>query len=233
MTDNENLFDTENNPTAGEPAPASFPAENSPPPCRENFFELLYGVLFTPAATFVRIARDRPLGPAVAVFLVAQALSAISAGFVAAGELPAAAVAALPAVLFPLSVLGGIAGWFLSAAVLHLLAEFFGGTGRGYNLFVTLGFTGLPGIFLAPVALFARGRLEWIYNLLAFAVFIWSVVLMVIAIRAVHRLSTGRAVLTLFVPFLVFLAFFITILLVMVFVFTSIAPSLPGYPFVP
>lgn len=233
MNDNENQFDAGNIPAADRPAPAPPPAENPPPPGRDTFFELLYGVLFTPAATFARIARGHPLGAAVLVFLITQLLSAVAAGYVAGDELPAAVRSALPFVLFPLSLLGGAAGWFLSAAVLHLLAEFFGGTGRGYHLFVALGFTGLPGIFLAPAALLARGRLEWIYNFLALVVFVWSVVLMVNAVQAVHGLSTGRAVLTILVPVAALIVFLIAVALIAVFLLAGVAPYLPGYPVLP
>jgi hypothetical protein len=57
--------------------------------------------------------------------------------------------------LFAVAVCLRFAMWFVGAAVLQLIAEFFGGRGSGLGLFAAIGFAHLPLIFMVPLAVAA------------------------------------------------------------------------------
>ncbi len=194
--------------------------------------EILYGVLFQPGRTMGRLVHEPPLLTAVIVFTVVQVLSGISnlalmPPFVSPqfGHLSLS-----PTLLIFALLVGSYFFWFLSAAVLGLTAEFLGGRGRGYTLFVLLGLAVLPRVFEGPVALLGRFVGSWVTTLLSLGLSIWGIVLVIVAIRETYQVSTARAVATFFVPGLVLFAAVALLVGLTVAFFASFLQDLPGFP---
>lgn len=170
-----------------------------------RFLDDLYGVLFSPRATFEDLAVRPSVGAALLLYLlilVVDAVAGLPGVDATLGRLPGlgqllhgAARALLPAYLILTAV-----GWVLSAAVLHLVAEWLGGHGRAADLFSLGAFYRVPLLFLAPLSLLASVTLPGLGRLFGFALALWSLVLEVLAIAANYRFGAGRAILTVLLP---------------------------------
>lgn len=204
----------------------------------QNILELVYGVLFEPARTFAGfVLRPPVLAALVAVVLLnlAEALMGLFTTPQYLRDLHLPSIPELRALrsLLPLAAAGGffisLVKWFVMAGLLHLLAELYGGRGSAKAVFAVYGLAGLPAAFMIPVQLLANifqssTAISIITGLFSLAVFIWSVVLLVIGIREVHRFSTGRAALTVFTPAMVL----VLLLIIALIMAGSIINTLPG-----
>lgn len=147
----------------------------------EGFLALLYGVLFEPRRTFR--AGEPPPGAGAAVLTVAlvSTLGAVARGGGAAAILRA---------------LAGFAGTLVGLAALALalgfMAELLGGSGRVTRLWTLLGLTRAPHLLALPLT--ALGR-QWpaVGSLGDVLAGVWALVLVVLALRAAYRLTTGQA----------------------------------------
>ncbi len=163
----------------------------------------LYGVMARPAPTLNEVAKEKPVGWALLVYLGVSLLSGSASifgpGFGAAEEIMQEfAFFISPAVL----IFGGlpftIAALFVSTLLVHLFARLFGGTAGFWNLFSAYCFAGFPMIISVPVTLIgsligAPGAI--LISLSGFALAVWVLVLNVIAIRESHGLTTGMSIL--------------------------------------
>ena len=85
----------------------------------------------------------------------------------------------------------GLLGWLIWAGVTYLIGvHVFGGTATWGELLRTLGFAH------APAVLYVLGILPIIGSLIVYAVMIWVLICGIIAIRQALDFSTGKAVLT-------------------------------------
>jgi len=97
-------------------------------------------------------------------------------------------------------VLGAFISWLVWAGVTFVVGEkMFGGTATWGELLRTLGFAQAPGV------LYLLGIIPILGTLVQFAVAIWIMVAGVIAIRQALDFTTGKAVITAIVAFLVML----------------------------
>lgn len=87
--------------------------------------ETVYDVLFRPGEVMGRIADERLTGQALIVFAISAVIPAGGLYF----GLRAAGMAKLLDMAILLHALGSLVVWFVGAAVLHLIAEFYGGEG--------------------------------------------------------------------------------------------------------
>jgi hypothetical protein len=106
----------------------------------------------------------------------------------------------LPVVLFILSLLAGAAAWFGWTATVQLVAEFMGGRGRGVMLFSLVGFSYLPRVFAAPVAVVANLTGYDIQLPVHVALLLWSLYLTFLSVRHVHGLNRVRALSAVLLP---------------------------------
>ena len=112
------------------------------------FLELLYDVIFSPAAAMRQIAARRPVGQAFVAFLLSIVIPAGAIYFV----LQATATGKFAGAFFAAAVCVRLLMWFVGSAVLQLIAELFGGQGTAVGLFAAIGFAHLPFIFAVPLA---------------------------------------------------------------------------------
>lgn len=181
-------------------------------------FKLLLETLFAPNRALRRVAEERPVLPAAVIALLGAwgwafgARLAFSAGFLTPADLvrqffPMTASLfrtayeghwlSLLLLFFPVALFA----WFFRSASLHLLAELWGGSGKGFSVLATVGFADLPLLLLPLTAWLCRliagsppsvgGVTLW--YVLAALLHLWSWTLTVFGIRLTHRLPTGTA----------------------------------------
>jgi hypothetical protein len=201
------------------------PAESAP-----GFFEIIYGMFFSPAATFSALARFPVASRAAIFFLLVQLLSSINGMAVVREQFPDLVGTGI--VFFPvLLIIMAFIGWFLNTSVLQLLAEFQGGKGRGIQLFTALGFAYAPSLFSAPVTLLLSNTYPRLLNVITFIITIWVIVLNVLAIRVIHGFSTGKAVWTLLIPLFSILLLFVGFVILTILVIMGMGlTEFPGFP---
>lgn len=126
-------------------------------------------------------------GQAAGVVIVAAVASAIGA----AGSGSSGMVVGL---------VGAVLGWLVWSGVTYVIGDkLFGGTATWGELLRTLGFAQAPGV------LSILGILPGLGGLIRFAVAIWILIAGIIAIRQALDFSTGKAVLTAVIGWLVLL----------------------------
>jgi len=231
--------------TAPGDGPADGPAEEKD---YQGFLELVYGILFEPAKTMTRVTRRPPLAAALLVVTILSVLGSLmgllTASRVLDQSLQEMAMGQFFPVMRALAPLGVVLGlfwgyvkWFGYSAVLHLAADLLGGRGSARGVFAAAGLAGLPGIFMIPAQFmaywFGGGKLAVavLVGLIGLAVGIWSIVILVIGVKQVYGLSTGRIVLIVFSPYLALAAMGIIIILALVAAASSmpVRQHLPGY----
>lgn len=204
-----------------------------------ELFDLIYGVLFDPGRTFKKAAASPPLWQSVFIYAVINLLSGIMGIFIKLRVMPFGTLdLAVPVIqvvkgMIPLLAIGGFfmqfIKWFTYSALLHLIADFLGGKGSARGVFTVYGLAALPTLFLIPVQLLviALDPRSILVNIIlipvSLALAIWGIILLVMGIREVHRLSTGRAIAVVLTPVLVMAVLAILTLIIII----SFAASLP------
>ncbi len=175
-------------------------AAEPPKPARPDFFELLYGILFTPRKAIRQAAENPPFTQALVVFFVVNILSTIVTTVSLGTALSSRIFASAPAAFIVAGLIVGFIDWFVVTAIFHLLAELFGGRGRGLALFTLIALVNLPRLVNVPLALLSLTPLRSLGVLLNLAVVVWVAILYVIAISEVHHISTGQSIGVLLMP---------------------------------
>lgn len=196
----------------------------------ENVLDIAYGVLFQPARTVPRIAAGPKMGLGVLFFVVVTGLVALMNGIAAPASLPPEIPAGgfLAPFVVIVSLLMGLFGWVMGVAVLHLLAEFLGGSGSVRDLFATWGYIQLPRLFTVPAALLGAAVSPLVQGIMSLLIALWVLYLEVIAVRSIYRLSTGRAVLALIIPYVVLFAIVVVIVFALVFLILGMIQDYGG-----
>jgi len=162
-----------------------------------ELLEKIYGVLFQPSTTLRDICRQKPLQQSIIVLIFITFLTTWTGYFTVLGN---------SAFLFGILMVT-LVMWFSSSAIAHLAAELLGGSGQAKGLLAANGFIQIPRIFTVPVLVIVLYLPISLRNLLLIIVglglFIWEVILGIIAIRECYGFSTGKAILTLVAPYAV------------------------------
>ncbi len=161
-----------------------------------EMLERIYGILFQPVGTLRDICQTRPLKQAILVIIVAAVFTTWTGYF-----------AALPNSIFVIAAMAvTLAVWFVGSAITHLVAELMAGKGQAAGLLAANGYVQVLRIFSVPVVVLsslAPAPLKvGILLLGSTGLFVWEVVLTVIAIRENYGFSNKKACLTLVVPYL-------------------------------
>jgi hypothetical protein len=109
-----------------------------------------------------------------------------------------------------LGIIGAVAGWLIWAGITYLIGDkLLGGTATWGELLRTIGFAQAPGV------LYVLGIIPILGGLVGLAVSIWILIAGIIAIRQALDFTTGKAVLTavlgwvvVFIPMAILRAFF-------------------------
>ncbi|MBU4534168.1 MAG: Yip1 family protein [Eubacteriales bacterium] len=207
-----------------------------------GFLELIYGVLFDPVATFRRVALSPPLWTAVVIATLVNLAAALmgTIAYRAAGISTISELNVLIGSLVPLfAIINSLlwyVKWLVYGAVLHLVAQLFGGTNGPKATLSVYALATLPGLLLLPVEglIIVAGLSESVttslIGLAGFAAFAWSLVLLVLGLREVHRFGTSQAIATVFTPVIAILLLGLIILFVAVLGFAAVMPQIPSIP---
>lgn len=210
-----------------------------------GFLEIVYGVLFEPVQTMQRAAKNPPLVTALVIVTVISLLGTtmglltfarvFSQSLDSGGIIPA--TRSLAPVAVAISLVFSYVKWFGYSAILHLVADLLGGRGGARGVFAAAGLAGLPHIFLAPFQFLGYWyglenlSVSVLLMLASLAIWIWSSVILIVGLKATHRLSTGRSVLVFITPYLALFLLLILSLIALV-VTISVFPlntNIPGY----
>ena len=163
--------------------------------------EKMKGFLLDPVETFRQSRTDAPVGVFIylgALLLINAVFSALVAVAVGFGNTQALAGMtggmSAPVVVFFLVLVGGFIFTLIGAAWVHLWAYLFGGRRGIMQTVNAIIYAGTPGQILG-----------WI-PLIGFIAGLWSLVLIVLGIRELQELSTGKAILAVAIAVIIPLA---------------------------
>jgi len=194
---------------------------------KEGVLAALSGVIVHPVQTLREITGEKPWVWGIVVYLVSSWVSFMASFLTGWRNLPEVF---MPSELNLSAFLVGVVlsapifsllGLLVISGIYHLIARLLKGEGSFVGLLSGLGFASFPTILTAPFALLGVvGGLfgSLVYNLAVFAVSIWVLVLNIIAIRENYAFSTGKAVLTFFIPVILFFVLVMLAILVAVVV---------------
>ena len=158
--------------------------------------DILYDVLFSPRAALRVVVEQRLTKQALWVFFFSVLLSG-SAFLIGTEE-----AGALGRLLFFVYVAWSFLMWVGGSALMHLVAEWYGGNGRATDMFATLGFVQLPRIIALPLLVTASFLPPAICDAASATVFttifFWVLILHITALEAVYDFTAKRAFAVLF-----------------------------------
>ena len=199
-----------------------------------DLLENIFGTLFSPASTFRRMLEERT-SVTIAAIVVLIACICSGAGSILTqsafmsmfAEFPGFEEMVLsPSASMTISVVVGFILWVVIAGILHVVAKVLGGKGAFTEMLVLMGFAMLPNIFQAPIgliAIFSGGLTGALIAIgLGGILAIWVLILYVLAIREAHKFSTGRAIATLVLPFVVLMVLAFILIIVGIFLISML-----------
>ena len=156
-----------------------------------------YELLMRPSAALERAARSSSWGLGLAV-LVAATLSWHVASTLHAAQRSGVGAPVLILVL-PFRLVLVLLMWVGLVALIHLVARGLRGYGSPRALFLVVGLSSLPLVFLTPLAILTRplsGAGSALYAMALGCLCVWSLVLLVKGVRRVYVLGSGAAVIS-------------------------------------
>ncbi|MDA8234588.1 MAG: Yip1 family protein [Clostridia bacterium] len=200
-----------------------------------GFFEMCYGILFQPSRTFGLMKFSPPLFYGFMVLLITNLLGSLANYLTGSPvgmedlppDFPREIMPLLEALQTPgfglaaafFGIILAVVFWVVNGGLMQIIAEFFGGKGKGLDILVVTGFSTLPTIFLIPILVLisVAGLPSAIGMVISFPLTLWSyLILPVIGIKETHQIGTGRAVATVLAPLLLFLGLIFAIIFIMV-----------------
>ena len=194
-----------------------------------DLLENIFGTLFSPASTFRRMSEERTAVTTAAIVVLIACICSGAGGLLTQSafmslfaELPGfEEMTFSPIASMTISVVVGFILWVVITGILHVVAKILGGTGAFTEMLVLMGFAMLPNIFQAPIGLIALfyGGLTGAFIAIGLGgiLAIWVLILDVLAIREAHKFSTGRAIATLVLPFVVLMVLVFVLIIVAIF----------------
>lgn len=169
-----------------------------------HILDWLSGVLTDPVHTMQEVGREKPVGWSFAVFsgttIIALWLTSLTPG--EAGSLvPQSRTGFILA-----GLISSLLFFMIITGLLNLVARGLKGTGSYWGVFSALAFSHFPRIFLPTGQLLGAVLGEAgnvVSGFVSFAISIWVTVLNIIALRESQGFSTGKAILTWVLTFVV------------------------------
>ncbi|MDD3268572.1 MAG: Yip1 family protein [Syntrophomonadaceae bacterium] len=186
--------------------------------------EVIYGILFQPAATLSYLSREKPLKQGLIVYLIIALFNVLISQGIEALNFMESLANLPPNFIWLVSSIGVIASiimLFFMAGFLSLISEIIYGQANGKGLLVCLSFAYLPSVLGAPLeyAALLIGMQSAAAVLPVFTL-VWVLVLQVIALREALSLRSSQAVLLFILPLLILLALTIAVIVAVVSIFS-------------
>jgi len=189
-----------------------------------TFVEIIYGVIFQPAAALKYLSEHRPLNLAILIFSITILFNMlINQGL---ETLYSSATASLPTgfigVYWLIGLIISIIILFVLAAIYNLLSDIIYTKVNGRGILTCLAFATVPGILGAP--------LQYAVTLLNLNLFInfsvlasiWVLGLQILAIKEAFSIQTGQAVLLFVLPVIAFAALIFMLGILVIFLVPGI-----------
>lgn len=164
-----------------------------------QWLEVLYDVLFHPKSAMAHISGGQLIGQSLIVFFLSVVLPGLAV-------LPALADSPLAIGGVVFYITASLVLWVTGTAILHFIAELYGGRGTVTGLFAAFGFSQLPRLLMAPLwlvtALFSDSVQALVTGTGTVVVILWILLLHMKALEAGYGFSPGKAILVLATPFL-------------------------------
>ena len=179
-----------------------------------NSLSLLYDLAINPGKGLTRAREHRPWFFLLGVVILSE-ISVVTGATLVLSRFAAIEGALFFSGLFLIMVLLTMV-WLTNVGILHFFAELWGKRGRVVDLFVTLGLSMFPFVFVTPLSLIGeglgRGRI-FFQSVFFTLVLLWCFFLALAAIEEVYSSSTLEALLILLTPILLFTGLSIFLLL--------------------
>lgn len=162
-----------------------------------NIFSNFFDIIFSPTVAFNELKDLKPHKlPILIIFIVACFLSATNTNFSGFSSLISA---------FSFTLVGLI----IYSFYIDVMAKMFNLESQFSRMFTLSAFALLPWIFIAPIKLLNCDifLLSLLSGFLTFGIYIWVIVLQVLAISRAYNTPSNCAVIAIFLPFFGFLMF--------------------------
>ncbi len=163
-----------------------------------DFFENIYNVIFSPKEFFnsENIITSTRLAAGTIIFLSAF-MTLITSVFT--GEISYSLLFTVP-----FSVLITLSMWFLTGLFFEYTAKIFDRGGKLKEILFFTAFAGIPFIFFAPLELVKKiGQIGYFFGAsIEFLLYLWIIILYVLALRAVYKITLARSFMLIILPFI-------------------------------
>lgn len=174
---------------------------------RANWFDLMYATLFYPVRTFRVIAAEEQPGNRLLFFaLITVVLISSLAPIVQLANLGGRASSL--AMTMPFSAVLGTLIWIFMALVISGMAMAFSGQSRIRTFLILSGLATLPWLLMGPVSLLKIGLGTvglLLYWFLSIAVWLWSILLFIVALMNTYHMTAERVAIVMVMPFVMLL----------------------------
>lgn len=163
-----------------------------------SLLENAYGSIFHPTSTFEKMSEiEKP--PVLQAFIILVLISIIEAITSFSGT----NIIAFGLITFAYIFIAVIS-WFFVGAILDFFYSTFSRSHRLDHILTVTAFSLLPWLLIAPIDLYKHAGIMGIAVaiVLSLLVWVWTVVLFVLALTKVLQISIGRTILLLLMPFL-------------------------------
>lgn len=162
-----------------------------------NFFENIYNVIFSPKEFFSseNIIKSTRLAAGTIIFISAY-MTIVTSIF--SGDLSFSLFLTVP-----FGILITMLMWFLTGLFFEYCAKIFDRGGQLKKILFYTAFAGIPYIFFAPLELVKTlGQTGYFFaSTIEFLLYLWIIILYVLALRAVYKITLARAFMLIFLPF--------------------------------
>lgn len=168
---------------------------------KHNILDLFYIVLTSPVRAIREVVERRPVGWAIFLLVILAVLGIASSlpGLktvteLSLGRMEVIGLIILTAIFYPIAT-------FIFTGIIHGIALLFKGRGKYLGAVCGLSFANLPQAFAVIVALFSLFPVdggEFVYALGSFCLFIWTLILTIIAVKENYQVSAVRSIAILF-----------------------------------
>ncbi|MGI5879668.1 MAG: YIP1 family protein [Syntrophomonadaceae bacterium] len=166
----------------------------------------VYGVLFDPVNTFRYLKDHKPYGQAILLLVLVLTITVVFQTAQLknnAAIMPEEFGEGILVITIMSAVMSVLSIFFLSGFV-SLLSEIFWEKANAGGVLTNTCFASLPSVLAPPLGYAATiTGLEWIGIILSLFIAVWVFILQLLGVREALEISTGRAVLLMFMPFII------------------------------
>lgn len=165
-----------------------------------NVLNIFYGILFNPVETMKSFACEKPYKiPVVIIMLASLFLLILTNSTYDTGTI----------FIFISKTANLFIYWVFFAFFVDLMSKIFNNQSRFERLLVLSSLAYTPWVFLAPLKLLKNTNFSTLATLLILAIWLWTIVLQILAISEAYGISRKKAIIVMFIPFIASILYWI------------------------